>query len=216
MFRHSTRMLGFVSFPSMVVVFVLSEPLLRMWVGRSIENPTEVLPASEILVKIMVLGLTCRAVSDGWMKLFYGAGHIRKYAPYVFAGGLFNPILSIILILLLPKSASYTGAAIAYSFVYIIVHIIVMPVVTGESVGLTFSTIIRPSFRPLIIAIAVSPALLVAPIFSETELLDWTGVIAGVCCYGLVYGIASWQFMLTKQERKGAQRLVSKMILQHA
>tara|TARA_B100000959_G_C14938741_1_gene606855 strand:+ start:1 stop:1236 length:1236 start_codon:yes stop_codon:yes gene_type:complete len=214
MFKHSTRMLGFVSFPAMVVVFVLAEPLLRMWVGRSVENPAEVLPATEILVKIMVIGLACRAVSDGWMKLFYGAGHIRKYAPYVFAGGLFNPILSILLIFLLPSSMSFMGAAIAYSVVYLVVHVVIMPVVTGSSVGLTFSTIIRPTLRPLIIAIAVTPALFVAPLFSETPVLDWTGVIAGVCCYGLVYGIASWQFMLSKQERKGAQRLVRKMILQ--
>ena len=67
----------------MVVVFVLAEPLLRLWVGKSTENPSLTLPQAEILVKIMVLGLACRAVSDGWMKLFYGAGFIRKYAPYV-------------------------------------------------------------------------------------------------------------------------------------
>ena len=83
MFKHSTRMLSFIAFPAMVVVFVMAEPLLRVWVGRSIENPAELLPPSELLVKIMVLGLTCRAISDGWMKLFYGAGFIRKYAPYV-------------------------------------------------------------------------------------------------------------------------------------
>jgi O-antigen/teichoic acid export membrane protein len=216
MFKHSTRMLGFVSFPAMIVVFVLAEPLLRMWVGRSVENPAEVLPPTEILVKIMVIGLACRAVSDGWMKLFYGAGHIRKYAPYVFAGGLFNPLLSILLIFILPKNMSFTGAAIAYSAVYLVVHVVIMPVVTGNSVGLTFSTILRPTLRPLIIAVAATPALLVAPLFSETQLLNWTGVIAGVCCYGLVYGIASWLFMLSKQERKGAQRLFRKLILQQA
>jgi O-antigen/teichoic acid export membrane protein len=216
MFKHSTRMLGFVSFPAMVVVFFLAEPLLRMWVGRSVENPAEVLPPTEILVKIMVIGLACRAVSDGWMKLFYGAGHIRKYAPYVFAGGLFNPILSILLIFTLPKSISFTGAAIAYSAVYIVVHVIIMPVVTGNSVGLTFKTILQPALRPFVIAIAVSPVLFIAPLFSSSELLDWTGVIASVCSYGAVYGIVSWQFMLSKQERKGAQRLMKRVVLQRA
>ncbi len=216
MFKHSTRMLGFVSFPAMIVVFALTEPLLRMWVGRSVKNPLEVLPSAEILVKIMVIGLACRAVSDGWMKLFYGAGHIRKYAPYVFAGGLFNPLLSILLIFILPKSVSYTGAAIAYSAVYIIVHIIIMPVVTGDSVGLNLKTILQPSIRPLAIALIVSPTLYVATLFSENGIINWTGVIAGVCSYGVVYGIASWQFMLSRQERKGAQRLVRKMILQQS
>jgi O-antigen/teichoic acid export membrane protein len=216
MFKHSTRMLGFVSFPAMVVVFVLAEPLLRMWVGRSIVNPSEVLPDTEILVKIMVIGLACRAVSDGWMKLFYGAGHIRKYAPYVFAGGLCNPILSIILIYLLPKSMSFTGAAIAYSAVYLIVHVIVMPVVTGNCVGLAVGTILKPAIRPLVIALAVSPTLYVAPLFSSDELINWTGVIVGVCCYGMLYAIVSWRFMLSTKERKGAQRLLRRLVLQNA
>ena len=214
MFKHSTRMLGFVSFPAMVVVFALSEPLLRMWVGRSVHNPLEVLPYAEILVKIMVIGLACRAVSDGWMKLFYGAGHIRKYAPYVFAGGLFNPILSILLIFILPKSINYTGAAIAYSVVYVIVHIIIMPFVTGTCVGLNLSTILRPSLRPLVISLVVSPTLLIAPLFSKSALLDWTGVLVGFICYAAVYGIVSWRFLLTKIERQGAKRLISKVVLQ--
>ncbi|HIB01577.1 MAG TPA: hypothetical protein EYO31_06825, partial [Phycisphaerales bacterium] len=211
MFRHSTRMLGFVAFPAMVVVFILAEPLLRMWVGSSVENPVQVLPATEILVKIMVIGLACRAVSDGWMKLFYGAGHIRKYAPYVFAGGLFNPILSILLIWLLPKSTAYTGAAVAYSVVFIVVHMVIMPKVTAKSVGLTLGKILRPSIRPLVIAIVVSPSLFVAEYFSTSELIGWSGVIAGVLCYGFIYALGSWWFLLSQQERKGIGRIVRRL-----
>ncbi|MDP7005939.1 MAG: MATE family efflux transporter [Phycisphaerales bacterium] len=216
MFRHSTRMLGFVSFPAMVVVFVIAEPLLRMWVGRSIENPTEILPASEILVKIMVVGLACRAVSDGWMKLFYGAGHIRKYAPYVFAGGLFNPILSVLLIFILPTNIAFTGAAIAYSVVFFVVHMIIMPQVSAKSVGLTLGKILRPSFRPLAIAIAVAPTLLIPNYFSDTELMKWTGVIGSVCCYGIAYSVTSWCFLLSKRERGGIQRLILQLTKRQA
>jgi len=91
-----------------------------------------------------------------------------------------------------------------------------MPVVTGDSVGLNLKTILQPSIRPLAIALIVSPTLYVATLFSENGIINWTGVIAGVCSYGVVYGIASWQFMLSRQERKGAQRLVRKMILQQS
>jgi len=179
-----------------------------MWVGRSIENPAETLPDAELLVKIMVIGLTCRAVSDGWMKLFYGAGHIRKYAPYVFAGGLFNPILSIILILLLPNTIGFTGPAIAYSAVFLIVHMIIMPQVSAKSVGLSLGKIIRPSVRPLSIAIAASPALLLTNYFSDTQLINWAGVVGSVGCYAIVYATASWWLLLSKRERSGIQRLV--------
>ena len=211
MFRHSSRMLGFVAFPAMIVVFVLAEPLLRMWVGRSLSNPSELLPPSELLVKIMVLGLTCRAISDGWMKLFYGAGHIRKYAPYVLAGGFVNPLLSIGFILLLPKSWNFTGAAVAYSLVFLIVHMIIMPKVTAKQVGLTFNTIVSPIFRPLIVAFVSFPILFVGYLFTGTETLDWTGVIVGVGSYALLYSIFSWWFILTKRERIGIIRLYSRV-----
>ena len=212
MFRHSTRMLGFIAFPAMIVVFVLAEPLLRMWVGRSLDNPAELLPKAELLVKIMVLGLACRAVSDGWMKLFYGAGYVRKYAPYVFAGGLFNPVLAVLFIVVLPDSVRYTGAAIAYTAVFLVVHMVLMPKVTASSVSLSFGAIIRPLFRPLIIAIAVSPSMYVASLFTEEGLVNWTGVIAGVSSYGIAYAIASWWLMVTKRERKGVIRLVRQLV----
>lgn len=207
MFRHSTRMLSFVAFPAMVVVFVLAEPLLRLWVGKSTENPSLTLPQAEILVKIMVLGLACRAVSDGWMKLFYGAGFIRRYAPYVLVGGFFNPILSIGFILLLPDSWNYTGAAVAYTLVFLIVNMIIMPNVTARKVKLTFGTIIAPIFKPLGIAIAVSPFLYVGNIFSDSDLLHWSGLIVGVATYGIAYSIASWLIMLSKRERAGIIRI---------
>ena len=212
MFRHSTRMLSFVAFPAMVVVFVLAEPLLRMWVGRSIDNPTEVLPPAEILVKLMVIGLTCRAISDGWMKLFYGAGFIRKYAPYVLAGGIFNPILSIAFIFFLPKDTSFTGAAIAYSSVFLVVHMFIMPKVTAPKVGLRCRTIIAPMFRPFMIAVAIAPTLLVGKYFINGEGMNWTGVLVGVGLYGFLYVLASWFFMLSKQERAGFSRLTHQLI----
>ena len=211
MFRHSTRLIGFVAFPAMVVVFIYAEPLLRMWVGKSIINPIEVLPEAELLVKIMVVGLACRSVSDGWMKLFYGAGHIRKYAPYVFAGGIFNPILSILFILLLPKAIGFTGAAIAYSVVFLVVHTLIIPLVTASSVGLTLGTILRPTLRPLAIAILVAPTLLISSAFSIDELVNWTGVIVGVAVYGIAYAIVCWLLLLTKRERKSITSLFSQL-----
>ena len=212
MFRHSTRMISFVAFPAMVFVFVFAEPLLRLWVGRSTDNPNATLPQAELLVKIMVLGLACRAVSDGWMKLFYGAGFIRKYAPYILFGGLFNPILTIGFILFLPEDWNYSGAGVAYSIVFLVVNMIIMPKVTAYKVNLTFGTIVTPIFRPLIIAIAVSPCLFIGYLFSTSNLLGWSGVIVGTGSYGIAYAIASWWFLFTKQERSGLLRLSRQVI----
>ncbi|MBT4584744.1 MAG: polysaccharide biosynthesis protein [Phycisphaerae bacterium] len=212
MFRHTTRMLSFVAFPSMVVVFVLAEPLIRIWVGRSVTNPSELLPPSELLVKIMVLGLTCRAISDGWMKLFYGAGHIHKYAPYVLIGGLCNPILSILCIKLMPESSNYAGAAIAYSTIFLVVHMFIMPKVTSGEVNLSLRIILAPLLRPLFISLALTPVLFIGYFISDTSLMGWVELLISVSVYGVLYGIASWWFILSKRERKGLIRLTTQAV----
>jgi hypothetical protein len=72
---------------------------------------------------------------------------------------------------------------------------------------LTFRTIIAPIFKPLGIAIVVSPLLFIGNFVSDSELLHWTGVIIGVASYGIVYSIASWLIILSKRERSGIVRL---------
>ena len=82
-----------------------------------------------------------------------------------------------------------------------------MPKVTASSVGLSFTAILRPTVRPLVIAIAATPALFVGNIFSETDLIDWIGVVTSVFCYGMTYMVASWMFMISRRERKAILRL---------
>ncbi len=212
MFRHSTRMLGFIAFPAMIIVFVFVEPLLRMWVGKSVSDPIKMLPPTEVLVRIMVIGLTCRAISDGWMKLFYGAGFINRYAPYVFAGGLFNPLLAILFIFALPENTSYTGAAIAYSIVFLVVHTIIMPVVTSHCINMTFKDVVRPSFRPLSLALVASPCLFINSFIDNPEQIGWFELFIAIGLYGFVYLGLTWQFLLSVDERKKAILLVKRVL----
>ena len=212
MFRHSTRMLGFIAFPAMIIVFVFVEPLLRMWVGKSVSDPIKMLPPTEVLVRIMVIGLTCRAISDGWMKLFYGAGFINRYAPYVFAGGLFNPLLAILFIFALPENTSYTGAAIAYSIVFLVVHTIIMPVVTSHCINMTFKDVVRPSFRPLSLALVASPCLFINSFIDNPEQIDWFELFIAIGLYGFVYLGLTWQFLLSVDERQKAILLVKRVL----
>ena len=212
MFRHSTRMLGFIAFPAMIIVFVFVEPLLRMWVGKSVSDPAAMLPPTEVLVRIMVIGLTCRAISDGWMKLFYGAGFINRYAPYVFAGGLFNPLLAILFIFALPENTSYTGAAIAYSIVFLVVHTIIMPVVTSHCVNMTFKDVVRPSFRPLFLALLASPCLFINLFIDNPEQVGWFELFIAIGLYGFVYLGLAWQILLSVDERKKVILLVKRVL----
>ena len=51
------------------------------------------LPKIGAVAQILVVALTARAISDGWMMILYGAGHLKRYAPLVLAGELRAPLL---------------------------------------------------------------------------------------------------------------------------
>jgi hypothetical protein len=59
----------------------------------------------------------------------------------------------------------------------------------------------------LLLAIAVSPSLYVATLFTENDAISWIGVICGCCSYGAMYAVTSWWIILSKRERRGIIRL---------
>ncbi len=213
MFRHSTRLLSFVAFPAMVVVFFLAEPLLRLWIGSATQDPhpesgLPVFVPAEVLVKIMVIGLAARAVSDGWLKLFYGGGHIRRYAPLVLAGGLLNPVLTIGLYFLLPDAWRYTSVGIAIAAIYLVIHFFWIPAKAGGGVGLHARDIIAPACPALLAALLSAPTLLLAAAVSSGEHIGWLGVGVAVGCYAAAYAVLSWILMLNSSERSSVLRLL--------
>ena len=89
-------------------VLVLAEPILAVWLGDRLETPEQAAMAAA-LSRLVVIGATARAISDGWVRILYGAGHVRRYAPLVLAAGIANPFIAIALIYLLPAPVRYTA-----------------------------------------------------------------------------------------------------------
>ncbi len=213
MFRHSTRLLSSVALPAMVVVVVFAEPLLQLWIGRSTPDidPTSgqpILGPAVLLVQIMGVGLACRAITDGWLKLLYGAGHIRHYAPLVLAGGLAGPLLSVGLIYTLPDAWAWTAPAISLTVIFLVVHLLWVPLAAGRHVGLGLTSILGPMGRPALVAAVAAPLLLLAPALSDGGPIEWTGLLAGSSAYALGCGAMGWLVLLSSDERRMAMRLV--------
>ncbi len=134
------------------------------------------------------------------MFIFYGAGHIRKYAPLILVGALCNPIIAMVLFLVLPKSISYISPAIAYSLVLLIAHMILMPLRTAPAMGLRLRDLYVPLIRPLVIALAAAPILVVCN--HAVERWNMLSLVAVAAAYGAVVMALTWVFFLDGAERK--------------
>jgi peptidoglycan biosynthesis protein MviN/MurJ (putative lipid II flippase) len=208
--HHSTRLHGFATFPVMIAVVVLAEPVLRVWVGARLDDPDTTLPLAVTLVRIMALGVAARAVSDGWIRILYGAGHVARYAPVILLGGILNPILAVLLLFVLPEPVRYTGVVWAFSAVLVGVHGGIVPRIGAKALGMTYRQMFAPLLRPLIISLICAPVLVVAMMrIPQWDLLR-LGVIAGA--YGVAYLGLCWIFVIDRSERERFTRAALKYL----
>ena len=203
---HATsRLHGLAAFPGLALLLVLAEPIIEVWIaGRilanpGIENPQQFLAQAVMLVRIIALGATLRAISDGWIVVFYGAGHISRYAPWVLAGGIFNPIMAVVLLFVLPDPLRFTAPAWAYVAALGIANMVIVPIVTLPSIGMTYTRVLLNLLRPLVITMAASPLLLLF----RWLINDWTflWLVIAMASFATLYFVLALMFVMNAEER---------------
>ncbi len=198
--HHSIRLHGVASFPLAVLVLILAEPLLLAWVGDTLQDQATTVPMTIVLVRILAIGMVARAISDGWMRVLYGAGQVAFYAPYVIAGGVLNPLLFLLLLQVLPESLDYTAVAWAYSAVLVGVNALTVPFVGARSIGLPFRRLLTPLIRPFVLALVCAPIPLLAMRRIDDWNFLWLILVGGA--YGAVYVVLCWRFLMERDERQ--------------
>jgi hypothetical protein len=212
--HHSTRLHGLATFPAAVLVFFLAEPLLLAWVGNGVEDPGTAVPMTVMLVRVMTLGMIARAISEGWIRILYGAGHVTRYAPLIVLAGVANPLLAIVLLLVLPDPVRYTAVAWAYSGVLVTIHFGLVPLVGAKALHMRYGQMLVPLLRPLIIALACSPILVIA--FLQTAQWDVLRMGLAVAGFGFLYLGLSWIFVVDRAERARFMRAALKHLPRRA
>lgn len=200
--RHSTRLHAISAIPGAILVWTLAEPLLTVWVARFLSDPAATIPPAIMLVRIMMLGLTARAISDGWARILYGAGHVRRYAPMIFVGGLLNPIIAGVLLLTLPASIRYTAVAWGFSAVFVVVHFFLLPIVGARAIGIHARDFLLPVARPAIAAVVAAPLLLLYGALTGAGVAPLLSLGATAAIYSAVYVALIGAFVLQPAERK--------------
>jgi hypothetical protein len=198
---YSTRLHAAIAVPSALLVLILAEPLINAWIGRisrAAEDPT-LISGAVVIAKILILGMTIRGIADGWQSILYGAGHVRRYGPAVLIGGIFNPIIAVALIMLLPSSVAYQGPAWAYSVVMLLVHFAWLPKIAASSLEVRVRDIMLPIVRPAVAALLASVILWLPALLGREDSLLLLG--ATVLGFAATHALLCWFFVLTVPER---------------
>lgn len=203
--RHSTRLHALVAFPACVLVLYLAEPMITLWVGKRLKNPEEDVPFAVAATTILVVGSTARAVGDGWIRILYGAGFVRRYATWILLAGVLNPIVAVALIWLLPSDAvrpvfdKVSGPAMAYAATTLLAYFGFVPFVAARCIGQSPSRFFRPLLRPVIATALATPVLVAAANLPW----EWSLAKLAVVCaaFGGAYGLLALFIAINADER---------------
>ena len=217
MITNTTRLHAMVAIPAAICAAVLAEPLLRLWLGRSLENPAPLenpahyIDMSALLVQIMAIGLAARAISDCWVYLLYGAGHIRRYAKIIVFGGILDPLLAVALVFALgalghedvvPWTAK-SGPAWAMSLTFIVFHGVLVPMRGARILNVRWRVFFKPLVGPAALAGVLSPLLFVPQWIWAGAPKDWSllDLAGAVVLYGAAYVLLGGMLLLSHEER---------------
>lgn len=204
-----TRLNATVALPVGLALFALAKPALDVWVGGRVENPDAILPPAILMTRILAVAIATRAVSEGWVVVLYGAGHVARYAPVIFAGGVLAPLLGIVLVWTLPEQHKVQGPALGFAIVVSSVYLLALPVVGARCVGQTYLQVLAPMSRPLLAATITAPVLWVGHLFPLQLGHGPIGqLLVPGATFGLLYGALAAAFVFSPRERERIKALV--------
>jgi len=178
--QNQMAMQASVILPAAGFLIIGAEKLIGLWLHGRLENPAESIPEVAFYCRILIIGVVARSFSESWISALTGTGNARKFAPLVLAGALLNPVLIFAGIALVSKPADRLVPAICFSAIFVIVHLVLIPRVTAQTLGIAMADLFRPAKSP---AIAVAPAGFAALILSALEI----GSVLPACAFLVVY-----------------------------
>lgn len=218
-----TKLTAMIALPAAIIVFVYGWPIFDVWVGKSLTSYNEVMPTAVIISRILAVALMARAISDSWLMILYGAGFVKAYAPWVFAGGIFAPLASIVLMLTLPDSMIVYAPPTMFAVVLVVVHLIGLPIIAGRCLHIKPSSLLIALCPPLVavgVALACSLSLLAlnnhtsdlgfggSLTFDRGRSINWAWMLGSIGVFGAVYAACSYAFVLESSERQRIMNLV--------
>lgn len=197
--RYSTMLHGLVAFPAVVLIVMLAEPFLRLWIGRDLARDAPEIPFAATLTVWLAPAFAAMCFGDNWMRILYGAGQIRRYAPLVVVGGFIHVVAALALLNLLPQATQHLGVAIAFTSMYLVVHLGMVPRVVSRAFQMPYIKVIDPLLRPLLASAVAAPILWLFRSYVPDWNVWWLALAAA--SYGAAYGLLAWFVVLPSHDR---------------
>jgi len=197
---YSTRFNAAVVLPTMAAMAVMATALIEVWVRDRLGDPATEIPMIATLIRVFAIGILARSIGDGWIAIFYGAGHIRRFAPAIVYSAIANPVIAVALWFTLPKPIAYLAPAIAYALTLLASNMVAVPLLAAQPFHIKPRQLFIPMTRPAIVTLLALPILVIA----ELEITTWnlrTLAVVGAG-YGLAVLVLSWWIVLKTNERR--------------
>ena len=198
--RNTTLLHAWVALPATLGVVVLAEPVIVLWVAGRMENPSANVPQTIMLIRALAPGFAAVSIADGWLKVMYGAGQVRRYAPPIIGAAFIYPLLSFTLLVVFPVELRYQAVAWAFSFLNGIVLIGLMPFIVARWIDRTWSVVVEPLLKPLLMTLCCAPILSVAHIYIS----HWSigNLLLTIATFAVAYGAMTAFVMFTRTQRR--------------
>jgi len=203
--QTSSRHQAILILPAMWLLAFLAGPVIHVWIGSKLVDEANAVAAAAVVLRLILLGMVARALTEGWMRILNGAGNVACYARPLLIGGLINIGVVATLIWLLPPSLAAYIAATIYAVLHMVVHLVWLPSILSSLLNVGIKDIWLPIFRPLMVSVACLPLLLVGYGIEQWSLLALAAVATP---YLLTYGIATFFVSLNQDEQQWITRIL--------
>lgn len=139
-------------------LFLHSHDIIRLLFGWRITAETEINMIALSFLLLMA-GMIARGLSEGWMSVLAGTGHIRNYALPVFIGSLLNPLAVMIAGYSLTYDKGFLSVSIVFMVLNFIFHMGAVPAVAARVLQTSLNSLLRPLVLPAALAIILAGGL---------------------------------------------------------
>jgi hypothetical protein len=206
----SSRHQAILVLPAVFLLGSLAEPIVEVWLS---DRLNEIHYSTAVLVdvlRLLLLGITLRALTEGWMRILNGTGQVKSYARASLWGASLNALLAPVAILTSPAELAVYTAAAVFAVLHVVVYMFWIPQALCRLIEASTRELLSPLLRPLGVAIACLPCLLLSKFFSQWNLISLSLVTA---CYLATYAAGTLFFSLTKPERAALLESMSRLRL---
>ena len=117
---------------------------------------------------LMMIGMICRGMSEGWMGILTGMGNIKAYAIPVLIGAFLNPVLVFIIGHNFTLELGLYYICFVFLVLNIFFHMYYIPRVTASTLDVSTLDLIKPLFIPIVLtSLTITLAYFMGKLVSE-------------------------------------------------